>query len=177
MKRNLFTSSTVILAMLVLLLHQPAPVQAQSTMVLNAISNAMMLHRASDSGDSRRFTFWLGGPAVFDFRPGNSGSFTVGIGVGPVAVRDNTASFQDSTTGNGIKFGLIGEAFYFPNKNANGLAFNVRVGTGAGTYVAPGLFYVSKPKGGIVGRFGIMAPLGGNSIVPFLPELAIGYRF
>ena len=68
MKRNLFTSSTVILAMLVLLLHQPAPVQAQSTMVLNAISNAMMLHRASDSGDSRRFTFWLGGPAVFDFR-------------------------------------------------------------------------------------------------------------
>ncbi|MCX6360719.1 MAG: hypothetical protein NT029_12965 [Armatimonadetes bacterium] len=126
----------------------------------------------SEISNGKKVTAWLGGPAVLHFHPSQEGKFSVGLGVGPVML-DST---DYSTGSNEIKTGFIVEGMFYPQGNNAGLATNLRIGTGAGTYLAPGVFYVSRPSGNVVGRIGLMFPVGGDGVVPFLPEVAIGLR-
>ncbi len=125
--------------------------------------------RAQEDGDGKQFSAWLGGPAVLHFHPDQAGKYSVGLGVGPVAV--------NSTDDDGMKIGVMAEYMAYPKGGNAGLAACTRVGAVAGGYIAPGVFYVSRPSGNVVGRVGLMFPFGGEDIVPVLPELAIGIRF
>ncbi|HLJ54081.1 MAG TPA: hypothetical protein VKT77_03525 [Chthonomonadaceae bacterium] len=128
---------------------------------------------ADDGLDSRRWTLWIGGPLELDYRPGNTGAITIAAGLGGALAREDDGFGDKQTT---LKFGPLGEVYYYPNRRASGLAFNLRVGSADGVYVAPGIYYVSRPKGSVCGRFGICAPIGGNTI-PVNPEVALGVRF
>ncbi|HLJ55712.1 MAG TPA: hypothetical protein VKT77_11795 [Chthonomonadaceae bacterium] len=130
--------------------------------------------KSSDDGlDSRRFTLWIGGPFELDYRPGSSGSFTFAAGLGGVLSRSDDGFGGSETT---LATGPIGDVYYYPNRRANGLALDLRVGSADGFYVAPGIYYVSRAKGAICGRFGIAAPIGGRAI-PINVEAALGVRF
>ena len=156
------------------LLASAAPVTANASA---AVGSAPGPDTSSDKIDSRHWTFWLFGSLGFDYRPGGANSaVSFGLGVAGVITKTSSSSTLDSTGLNGINIGLEGEAFYYPSHKGSGLAFNLRVGTANSIYVAPGIFYVSRPKGSILGRFGIMAPIGGGA-VPFYPEAGLGVRF
>jgi len=101
--------------------------------------------------------------------------YSLGIGLAPVISSNSTTEvFGNSPTS--LNIGPMGEVFFHPNKKANGLAFNLRVGSADSFYAAPGIYYVSRPRGGICVRSGVCFPLGGG-LEPYLPEIAIGFRF
>ena len=113
---------------------------------------------------------------MLDYRPGSTGAFTVAIGLGGVLLSNSSSDSVNSTSGGSIAASPIGEVFFYPNRKASAIAFNVRVGSANSFYVAPGIFYVSRPKGILCGRIGLMAPIGGGAL-PVLPEIALGFRF
>ncbi len=153
-----------------------------ATQIASNFSNSLTLAGTVPNGgtagssDNRRFTLWIFGTIQLDYRISASGNFTVGLGVAGVLVNNSSNSSSVLSTGGGVNIGPMGDLFYFPRGKASGLAFDLRVGSANGIYVAPGIFYVSRPKGMICGRFGVLAPFGGGA-ESFLPEVALGFRF
>lgn len=129
--------------------------------------------------DKRRSTLWIFDGVMFEYRPGNTGSYSVSAGLGGVLDRGESSNSNTSlgTSTPNITIGWVVRGMYYPNNLQSGLGLGLSLGPAAsGTYFAPGVYYVSRPKGGIVGRAGLSFPLGGDA-VPVLPELGLGFRF
>jgi hypothetical protein len=127
------------------------------------------------SGGALHPTLWLGAPLVVHMPADRDGKLSIGLGSGMVyRNRSESPAFSNLDV---VRTGFIAEAVATPQGENAGLAYNLRIGTGSGTYFAPGVFYVSRPKNGISGRFGAMVPMGGDDVAPFLPEVSVGFRF
>ena len=127
------------------------------------------------SGGGLHPTLWLGAPLVVHMPADRDGKLSIGLGSGMVfRNHSDSPAFSDIDV---IRSGFIAEAVATPQGENAGLAYNLRIGTGSGTYFAPGVFYVSRPKNGISGRIGVMVPMGGDDVAPCLPEVSVGFRF
>jgi hypothetical protein len=152
-------------------------------MRLKVLANALTLYLASMGAANaqtkpvKKTTFWLGGPAILQYSPGDDGRISLGLGIGRVLYVPGAKGYGTMAPPPKIRSGLVVEAMSYPKGDCAGLALNLRLGSVEGNaYLAPGAFYGSRPSGNVVGRVGLMFPLG-TDISPFLPDLAIGLRF
>ncbi|MCX6358700.1 MAG: hypothetical protein NT029_02750 [Armatimonadetes bacterium] len=147
------------------------------TVVLAAAGSLLVMGPAraeQGSGGALHPTLWLGAPLVVHMPADRDGKLSIGLGSGMVyRNRSVSRSFAELDV---VRTGFIAEAVATPQGENAGLAYSLRIGAGLGVYIAPGLFYVSRPKNGISGRFGAMVPMG-DEVAPFLPEVSVGLRF
>jgi hypothetical protein len=120
-------------------------------------------------------TFWLGTSLMYETPWTGRDPYTFGFGLAPV-VRDRGGD-------NDTRIGLAAEANFFQDRQPRGLALVARLGLVDGNlYGAPGVYYVSRPasREDISFRVGALAPLGNlddGDLLPFMLELAVGFRF
>ena len=120
-------------------------------------------------------TFWLGTSLMYEtpWQPGQD--YTFGFGFAPVV--------RDSGSRNDARFGLAAEANFYQDRQPRGLAIVGRIGlVDGGIYGAPGVYYVSRPRDtkDISFRVGALAPFGSlndGDLLPWILELAVGFRF
>ena len=119
-------------------------------------------------------TFWLGTSLMYEtpWEPGQN--YTFGFGVAPV-VRDRGGD-------NDTRIGLAAEIDLYQDRQPRGVALVGRIGLVDGNlYGAPGVYVVNRPADTrkIAWRIGALAPLGNlddGDLLPFMLELAVGFR-
>jgi hypothetical protein len=121
-------------------------------------------------------TFWLGTSLMYETPWNGRDPYTFGFGLAPV-VRERPGNDNDT------RIGLAFEADFYQDRQPRGLALVARVGLVDGNiYGAPGVYYVSRPvrREDISFRVGALAPLGNldnGDLLPWMLELAVGFRF
>ncbi len=122
-----------------------------------------------------KWTVWLGSALVLHGQPPETKAFSFGVGLGAVRRAESSGSHHSTS----YQLQPVIEGFYYPSREGHGLAGGVRLGLGTPTYLAPGAFYVSGPKGQISGRVGLMAVVAGSDQLAesVIGEIAIGFSF
>lgn len=142
-----------------------------------ALAVILSLAALTAFGQERRSAVWLGGPLVYETSV--APKMTLGVGLAPVVVREDDSFGSFDTTTETVSLGLAIEGFYYRDQSLSGLALGLRLGQADGhSYLGPGVYYVSRPsrKSRVAFRFGAVFPLG-KDVVPFVPEVAIGFQF
>jgi hypothetical protein len=94
-----------------------------------------------------------------------------------VITNDSSDNSGTGTTNGNIKAGWEVESYYYPSPSKSGLAFMARfLSADHGTYIGPGIYYVSRPRSGVMVHVGANFPFGSN-VVHFDPEFGIGFQF
>jgi hypothetical protein len=130
---------------------------------------------------TREWTIWILSWFGVEYAPRGS-NFSVGLGFNGVVTNSFTNKEGNSEISDELAYNI--ELGYYSNSNCTGLMYSLRVGQAEGvdgnsssTFVAPGLYYISRPlHGGADFKIGASFPIGGG-IVPFSPGVNIGWSF
>ncbi len=141
-----------------------------------AVIAAIVVAACSFAQSNLQGTFWLGTSLMYE-TPWEAGrDYTFGFGFAPVVV-DRAGNDNDA------RIGLAFEADFYQDRQPRGLAIVGRIGlVDGGLYGAPGVYYVSRPSNPkeIAFRVGALVPLGdldNGDLLPWVLELAVGFRF
>ncbi len=130
------------------------------------------LRAAQDDRPAKPNTFWI----VTPFGPERQLEPKSTLGA-YLTAQTTTTSYSDGSESSDTSIGLTLEYPRYTQAGARGGGYGAAVNFVGGVSFGPSLYYVTRPVGkGVAFRLGASFPLG-SDVLPFYPQIALGFRF